>query len=85
MKKRALSIPAVLIALFISLAVLIFTARIWLSGAAGCARAIGGAVYSDPDELAREEPVEIQWADNVLTDAAYDAVFPDLIEPAPEE
>ena len=51
---------------------------------AGCARAIGSAVYSDEDELARQAPEAPPQTDAGLTDAAYDAVFPGLIEPAPE-
>lgn len=74
-----------MILLLISLALLLLTARIWLSGAAGCARAIGGAVYTDEDELARQAPEALPQAENPLSDAAYDAVFPDLLEPPPGE
>lgn len=84
MKNRAFSLPAFLISLGIALALLFAVARVWLSGAAGCARAIGSAVYSDEDELARQAPEAPPQTDAGLTDAAYDAVFPGLIEPAPE-
>ena len=84
MKKHAFSLPAFLVSLLLVLALLFAASRIWLSGAAGCARAIGSAVYSDEDDPARQEPDAIAQTDAGLTDAAYDAVFPGLVEPAPE-
>ena len=74
-------LPAFVVSLLIAAALLVLTVKIWLSGAAGCARVISGAVYTDEDELARTEPEAFPEAENPLSDAAYDAVFPDLLEP----
>lgn len=78
MKGRAFAVR--LISLALTLLVCLLALRLLASGAPGCARSLSRAAYDDGEPIApTAEPTE---APPAFSDDAYDAVYPDLIEPS---
>lgn len=75
--------PVYLVAFLIMALVCAFCARVWLSGTTGCAKILSTVQYDDPDEREQFAPEPTEPI-HVFSDSAYDAAYPDLIEPTPD-
>lgn len=71
-----------LVSLALVLIVCLIVMKALLSGASGCARILSRATYDDREWGAEAPTAEPTDTPPAFADDAYDAVYPDLIEPS---
>ncbi len=74
-----------LVSWLLVLLVCLIALKFLLSGAPGCARILSRATYDDGEWSAGAPTAEPSDPPPVFSDDAYDAVYPDLIEPSSED